>query len=253
VRIAVIADVHGNRWALEAVLEDIERRNIASTLDLGDTVYGPLDPAGTAELMIRRGIPSVSGNEDRIVVAAPGEGDPPTLRLTRGALAPEHLGWLATFPRTRVASGEVFCCHGTPARDDEYLLEAVTGRGAEARGAAEIAGRVTTVGQPVVVCGHSHVPRVVRLADGRTIVNPGSVGLQAYTDAKPHPHAMAAGSPHARYAVLERTGSGWAVEQVAVAYDWERAAATAARNGRDDWAAWLRTGRADVAPPRRTA
>ena len=77
-----------------------------------------------------------------------------------------------------------------------------------------------------------------------TIVNPGSVGLPAYTDDDPWPHAMEAGSPHARYAVLEHTRTGWRVDPVAVEYDWEAAARAAERNGRPDWAAWIRTGRA---------
>ncbi len=40
--IAVISDIHGNRWALEAVLEDINRRGIKRIANLGDCLYGPL-------------------------------------------------------------------------------------------------------------------------------------------------------------------------------------------------------------------
>ena len=46
-RIAVLSDIHGNRWALEAVLEDIERNPVDAVLNLGDVLYGPLDPGGT--------------------------------------------------------------------------------------------------------------------------------------------------------------------------------------------------------------
>jgi predicted phosphodiesterase len=41
---AVIADVHGNSFALEAVLEDIEQRGIQQIINLGDHLTGPLDP-----------------------------------------------------------------------------------------------------------------------------------------------------------------------------------------------------------------
>jgi len=249
VRIAAIADVHGNRWALEAVLADVERRGIEIVVDLGDTVYGPLDPAGTADLLMRTGAAGVSGNEDRIVVAPARDDDSRTLRYTRSALRPEHLGWLAGLPAARVAAGALLCCHGTPARDDEYLLETVTDAGAAPRPVPAVAALVTAVGQPVVICGHSHLARTVRLPDGRLVVNPGSVGLQAYADDAPRPHAMEAGSPHARYAVLEWTPAGWRVEPVAVAYDFEAAARAAARNGRPDWAAWIRTGRASGRRP----
>ena len=49
--LAVIADIHGNRWALEAVLQDIDRRGIQQIVNLGDHLTGPLDPAGTAEFL----------------------------------------------------------------------------------------------------------------------------------------------------------------------------------------------------------
>jgi predicted phosphodiesterase len=40
-RIAVIADIHGNMPALEAVLADIQRRGVDRTINLGDCVSGP--------------------------------------------------------------------------------------------------------------------------------------------------------------------------------------------------------------------
>ncbi len=207
-RLAAIADVHGNRWALEAVLADAARRGIATVIDLGDSVYGPLDPAGTAALLIARRVPSVRGNEDAIVLEPAHDDDTPTLRSTRAALRPEHVRWLAAQPATRVVGGDVFCCHGTPGNDGEYLLEAVTEGGAAPRDAFGVASRIAGVEQAVVACGHSHLPRVARLPDGRLAVNPGSVGLPAYTDDAPWPHAMEAGSPHARYAVLECAPAG---------------------------------------------
>ena len=47
--IAVLADVHGNRWALEAVLADALGAGAGRFVDLGDCVMGPLDPRGSAE------------------------------------------------------------------------------------------------------------------------------------------------------------------------------------------------------------
>ena len=85
---------------------------------------------------------------------------------------------------------------------------------------------------------------MVSLAGGPLIVNPGSVGLPAYTDDLPCSHAMEAGSPHARYALLTKTVAGWHVELMQAPYDHERAARLALENGRPDWAQWLRTGRA---------
>ena len=39
---AVLSDIHGNRWVLEAVLDDIRRRGIRDLVNLGDCLYGPL-------------------------------------------------------------------------------------------------------------------------------------------------------------------------------------------------------------------
>src|SRR5881296_184999 len=66
-QLAAIADIHGNTWALDAVLEDIRRRGIERVVNLGDSVYGSLDPAGAAERLMAPQIVSISGNQDRIV------------------------------------------------------------------------------------------------------------------------------------------------------------------------------------------
>jgi hypothetical protein len=80
------------------------------------------------------------------------------------------------------------------------------------------------------------------LPDGRLAVNPGSVGLPAYADDRPAPHRMENHAPHARYAVIEKTVSGWNVAHISLAYPWHEAVAAARRQGRDDWARALATG-----------
>jgi hypothetical protein len=93
-----------------------------------------------------------------------------------------------------------------------------------------------------VLCGHSHVPRDLVLGNVR-IVNPGSVGLQAYDDGQPLPHVVENGDARARYALLESDAQGWQVMLRAVPYAHELAAARAESQGRGDWADALRTGR----------
>ena len=97
---------------------------------------------------------------------------------------------------------------------------------------------------PLILCGHDHVCRSLLLADGRLVVNPGSVGLPAYWDDHPYSHVMESGTPHARYTVISLGTHGWTISDHAVPYDWSAAARTALKNGRPDWAEWLRTGRA---------
>ncbi len=223
-RFAAIADIHGNRWALEAVLEDIERRGVSNVVNLGDLLFGPLDPEGTQAILQTRDFVTVSGNQDRELVEAGG------------------FPWLSQFPRNRELPG-MLLFHGTPRADDEYLLETVHAERVTLASDEQIADRLGTVGPPLLLCGHTHIPKVVAQG-GRLIVNPGSVGLQAYEDDAPFAHRMETGSPHARYAVLEPAESGWRVDIVQIAYDQESAARAALRNKRPDWAHRIRTGRA---------
>jgi putative phosphoesterase len=241
---AFLSDIHGNLWAFRAVLEDIARRDVPQIVNLGDSLYGPLDPAGTADLLMKLAIPGVRGNQDRQLVSEIAPANTPSWPFTRKALSSAHLQWLEELPPLAEFGADLFLCHGTPEDDDTYLLEdASTGR---IRSEDVLLSMVAGVSRKIVVCGHSHISRTVQLGDGRMILNPGSVGLPAYVG-DPPAHVMESGSPHARYLILEGEPGAWTVQQVAVPYDWRKAAQTAARNGRPDWVPWLLTGRALVA------
>jgi predicted phosphodiesterase len=232
-RFAAIADVHGNRWALEAVLEDIAGQGVNDIVNACDHLFGPLDPAGTADLLIRLELSTVAGNRDREI-----------LEFADLNLNVAHRDWLTRMPARREIANGILMFHGTPERDDVYLLETVHANGVVSLATSyEIAVRLAGASHNLLLCGHTHIPRTVAAAD-KLIVNPGSVGLQAYPDDAPVPHVMETGSRHARYAILERCGTGWHVEHRAVDYDFQSAARTAERNGRPDWAWRLRTGRA---------
>ena len=86
----------------------------------------------------------------------------------------------------------------------------------------------------LLLCGHTHHPRVVRTAAGQLLVNPGSVGLPAYDDERPYPHVIENGSPDARYAIVEQVDGAWQAQLLAVPYDHESMArlADAARPAR---------------------
>jgi hypothetical protein len=83
---------------------------------------------------------------------------------------------------------------------------------------------------------------VVQGKNNLLIVNPGSVGLQAYEDDFMEQHVSENGSPHARYAILDLQNGEWKVDQIAVRYDHHRAAQQASQNNRPDWAIALKTG-----------
>src|SRR5690606_25716438 len=128
-RIAVISDVHGNRLALETVLDDIAMRGVDAVLNLGDMVSGPMEPNGAAAILAGAGFPTVMGNHERWLL----ERDPDRLdavdRFTAGQLERRYLEWFAELPATFVFSGDIFMCHGTPASDSEPWLDNLwTGR-----------------------------------------------------------------------------------------------------------------------------
>jgi diadenosine tetraphosphatase ApaH/serine/threonine PP2A family protein phosphatase len=152
--------------------------------------------------------------------------------------------WVGGFPATLVVDQALLLCHASPESDCSYLLWNVTPSGAQRRPAAQVQKALEDARVQVVLCGHDHVPFSLRLSTGMLVVNPGSVGLSAYSDDEPYPHVMETGSPHARYAILQKAGKTWEAEHITVSYDWESAAQCAVQNGRRDWAAWLRTGRA---------
>lgn len=240
-RIALVSDIHGNLAALEAVLADLRGRGVERVLNLGDLLSGPLRPRETCDRLIELGWPTIAGNHERQVLDDPSERMGESDRHAAANLRPDQRDWLRSLPPS-LRLDEVLMVHGTPASDLDAFLETVDAGGIRAAAPAEIAARAGATDARLIVCGHTHTPRIARLADGRLIVNPGSVGLQAYASELPHPHKVENGSPHARYAIVERREGEWSAQLLQVEYDWDAAAALAQRNGRPDWAKALATG-----------
>ncbi|MBA2679174.1 MAG: metallophosphoesterase family protein [Ktedonobacteraceae bacterium] len=236
--IAVIADIHGNIWALDAVLADIDQRGITQIVDLGDTVYGPFAPRETAQRLRERRILSVRGNCDREIYEEQTD-QSASLMYTRAQLVREDLDWLRTFPATLVVAGAILLCHGTPDADTTYLTEEPTLQGSCLRPIAAIEAALTGVAYPVICCAHSHIPRVIMTTTQQLIINPGSVGMPAYADGA---CPMEVGSPHARYAILHQRAGRWSVEQVVLHYDWSAAAEAARLHEQPDRAFMQMTG-----------
>ncbi|MBK8476374.1 MAG: metallophosphoesterase family protein [Opitutaceae bacterium] len=240
-KLGIIADIHSNAPALAAVLADLARHKVDLVVQLGDAFNGPIAPAEVMALLRARPMLHVKGNGERMVLAEDPAERSASATYARSVLSEADLAWVAAWP-ARHDQPEFTACHGSPRSDLEYLLEEVTSRGVFLRSGADIAARLEETVSPLVLCGHTHLPRVVRLLSGTLVVNPGSVGLPAYADVPPFPHRMETGSPHARYAVTEVIAGEWAVSLCAVAYDWEAAAKLAEARGFPDWVVPLRTG-----------
>jgi predicted phosphodiesterase len=242
IRIAVIADIHGNLPALEAVAADFGRRGVTRVANLGDHASGPLWPEETVTFLMQQSWVHIAGNCDRRLVSQPPWEHGASERFAFERLTSEHKEWLASLPATAIESDDVLAFHGTPTDDETYLLELVTGGAARLAPPSTVNRRLGAAARAVNLCAHSHSPRIVRV-DGRLIVNPGSVGLPAYVHDVPEQHVMETGAPDARYAILEQSASGdWLAELVAVPYNHRVAADAARRNGRTDWELALNTG-----------
>ncbi|OPZ00761.1 metallophosphoesterase [Bradyrhizobium sacchari] len=242
-RFAAIADVHGNYLALEAVLADIRAHDIVDIVNLGDMLSGPLDARRTVEILMLLDAEHVLGNHDRYLLDRPPEKMGSWDRPAYEALDAAQLDWLRTQPTTRVFRGQVFLCHATPGNDEVYWLDTVHPDGTVALSPLDrIEQFAQGITQSLILCAHTHLARAVRLRDGRLVVNPGSVGSPGYRDKHPFPHAVEAGTPHARYAILELANGAWQVTFRQIAYDHEAMAALARRNGQPELGHALATG-----------
>ncbi|WP_436346258.1 metallophosphoesterase family protein [Natronorubrum sp. FCH18a] len=198
-KVGLISDVHGNRVALEAVLEDMPP--VDRLLCAGDVVgYNPW-PAACVDELRERDVPTVMGNHDAAVV-----GDAPFrfngmaragVEHARAQLSDEQRAWLESLPDERLAcDGRVKLVHGHPDDPDRYTRYTYP---------REFSPRLLE-DEDVLVLGHTHVQGVEQFAEG-IVLNPGSVG-------QPRD-----GDPRAGYAVVDL--EALTVETRRVEYDIE--------------------------------
>lgn len=238
-RYAILSDIHGNLPALEAVVADAGARGCDVFVNLGDILSGPLWPAETADYLMARDWPTIAGNHERQVLTQPIDRMNASDLFARKRLNAEQLAWIGSHPATLQLAADIFLCHGIPRSDLVHFLFSVDMSGIHDATEGEIAERASGRVESLILCGHSHIPGERRFGDGRRVVNPGSVGLQAFHDDHPLPYTVENGDPRARYAIVE----GGNVTFRQVDYDHKSAAMKAEREGRPDWGIGLRLGR----------
>ncbi|WP_435145285.1 metallophosphoesterase family protein [Halobaculum sp. P14] len=190
-QLGVISDVHGNRVALEAVLDDMPP--VDGVVCAGDVVgYGPW-PGDCVAALRERGVPTVSGNHDRAVVAGSAPGFNGMARAgveyARETLDEAAVEWLGGLPHRRVVGGNrVAVAHGHPAEPDRYTYPKEFTGGLVDTAADQLA--VDPGGLDALILGHTHVQGHETFPEG-VVLNPGSVGQPRDRD------------PRAAYAVLD--------------------------------------------------
>lgn len=180
-RIAIVSDIHGNRTALEAVLEDLRETSPDLVLHGGDLADGS-DPAWVVDCIRDLGWPGVLGNTDEMLFRPESLTEfamqSPQLDAlwraiaemaasTREALGAARLQWVSEQPLLQVRGG-LGLVHASPAS-----LWRAPGPHA---GDAELQAVYGASESQVVVYGHVHRP-YVRDIGGKTVANSGSVGL----------------------------------------------------------------------------
>jgi predicted phosphodiesterase len=217
VRVAVLSDIHGHLPALEAVLAEVDTAAVDRIVLTGDIAAGPM-PVPTLRRLLDLGDRAVwiRGNGDRYLVEEVAAPPDPVVPWAAAQLTADLRAHLAGLPLTVTLDvdglGPTLFCHATPRDDEEVaLVDSSLDRWAEV-----LAGRP----EQTVVLGHTHMP-FVRLASGRLVVNPGSVGM---------PYGRAG----AHWALL-----GPGVELRRTPYDVAAACATLAASGYPGIDGWL--------------
>ena len=219
-RRAILADIHGNYRALEAVLADVVLCSVDRILSLGDNIgYGP-EPEEVVQTLISHQVDSVMGNHELGLVSRSYLGRlhdiaRDSLQLTRSLLSPASLAWLASLPSCLV-QGTTRYVHGCPPDSITVYLYAPT----ETR----LRRLFATYPESICFAGHTHdlgwhqemsgtaVSRSVCLGvhhlapQTRYLLLPGSVGQPRDTL-----------SWHAKYMVWDQEAA--TIEVRAVAYD----------------------------------
>jgi protein phosphatase len=212
VRVLVIADVHGNYAALNAVLSD----SYDFLICLGDMVgYGP-EPGACVQRIMNEADLVLRGNHDHALATGAAPGCPPSLQWLAEATARLGADQLSSAERQQLAALPLrtslfldlypyHVVHATPT-DPMYghLQPTADGWSREVR----------EIGPEVLVVGHSHL-QFRHHVGGRTIINPGSVGQPRHGDNR------------AAYMILEDGNLMFC----RVAYDVERTVKALARSG----------------------
>ncbi|MBN1318193.1 MAG: metallophosphoesterase family protein [Anaerolineales bacterium] len=223
-RLAVLADIHGNLPALDAVLDDLQRREKPDAVwVLGDLVA--FFPWLTETIDRLRSIPCAAclwGNTDRYLVTGQRHVIPirseedwaqapqmltlrdESFRWMTAQLRYRDFTFLRSLPDRLELSiqgfGRVVGVHAAPGDDEARILPSTPEE--------EIRRYLAGNDQRLLLFGHTHVP-TQRMVDGVLLVNPGSVGFSTENNAK------------AAYAVLEFHKSECKVDQFQVDYDIE--------------------------------
>src|SRR5688572_19554025 len=202
-RLAVLADIHGNLPALEAVLADMAPLAIDQVIVAGDVInWGPFSPQVVARV-VAGGWPVVRGNNEYYLLdyqtpRAPAAWDHrerwpllPWLQRQLAGRAHEHIAaWPDSLSLRYPNAPPIRVVHGSPRSHSEPLYPSAFATD------AEVTAMLAGVAEPVVIAGHTHIA-LDRTVGPWRLFNPGSVGVPLH------------GERCASYLILESSGQAW--------------------------------------------
>ena len=212
-RIAVLADIHSNLPALEAVQADLRAMAPDMVFLGGDQINRCPWPNEVMSLIDDAGWPAIYGNHEltilnlnspepaRIFDEKPRFAD---LWWTLDQLKTEYLAEIQRLPGERRilldGAPPILLLHGLPENPFEGFYPEMDD--------AEMAEKAAAITEPVVVSAHTHKP-LARAIGAKQLFNPGSVGM---------PYN---GDPRAQYLLLDFDGAAWQPTFRQVEYDRE--------------------------------
>ncbi len=206
--LALIADIHGNLAAFDAVLDALRAEPADQIVCLGDVAATGPQPREVLRQLHGLGCPVVMGNADAELLDVPPpapETDKDARRITdidhwcAAQLDDADRAFLASFqPTVEISLGEgrsLLCCHGSPRGYNDVIVATTPDEVLDQM----IGGHDATI----IAGGHTHI-RMLRAHREREIVNPGSIGL-AYQF---FPDGRVRVPPWAEFALLSRSDPG---------------------------------------------
>ncbi len=181
-KVAVLSDVHGNIFALEAVLEKIKQIGVDRIIFLGDFTGYYYHSKVVFDRLIELDATMILGNHDHMLFdCADGILDAEVLRQKYGsghklALKQfttselDHVRKLPDFHLETINDFSIGCFHGSPFDSNFYLYPDAS---------TETLAKCD-MGIDFIFVGHSHHPFIAKLGHGK-LVNVGSVGQSRIT------------------------------------------------------------------------
>ncbi len=226
---AILADIHGNLPALEAVIADAARAGASRFLVAGDLFSGIPFPLEVYHRLQSLDAVIIKGNGEEYLLDYHNGTCPPLMRTarqwisvrwTRDRLGDNAMAWVAELPEQVVVKTpglpDIRMVHGSPERINDGLIPDADLQALrlfrrsrllpEDQDPPRLEDRLREVSEGVLICGHLHIPWQQK-SHGMLAFSPGAVGISN------------SGDPCAHYALLTGSDGQWTVDHRRVEYD----------------------------------